>query len=544
MLESVSLKFTDLTAPLVIPTDGVTIFVGPNNSGKSLVLREIEQDISDVLKIDSKILHSLKINMPTEEQITAELDRLALRNPPGTSPDQVYLSKFSETGAANTTRLMRTFLTMNLRNPRHVAASFLKYFLIRLDGRTRFELTHDRPKGDLLGEPKDMLTHLFQNDELRSQLRDIIYDTFRVYFTIDGLSSHLRIRLSNVPVTSDEQNLNAAARSFHKQALHIEEASDGVRAFIGILCAVFSGEYRAILIDEPEAFLHPPLARRLGYQLTAKLSGGGSLFASTHSPDFIMGCLQASPNIRVVRLEYSQGRSRGRIIDSTLLAKFLRAPLMRSANVISGLFHDGVVVTESDNDRAFYSEIFHRLSEEEKDFPSILFVNAQNKQTIREIMGPLRAFGVPAAAIVDIDILKDGGSDWTSWLKAAEVPSAMHGGLGQIRGDLKRRFVDLGKEMKEGGLTLLDSSHQEAANNLFDSLNNYGVFVVRNGELESWLRHLNVPGKKTDWTLGMLQRLGSDPRSAEYVHPAAGDVWDFLRQTIRWMRDTARKGMP
>jgi predicted ATP-dependent endonuclease of OLD family len=47
MLESISLKFTELAELLRIPAQGVTIFVGPNNSGKSLVLREIEQDISD-----------------------------------------------------------------------------------------------------------------------------------------------------------------------------------------------------------------------------------------------------------------------------------------------------------------------------------------------------------------------------------------------------------------------------------------------------------------------------------------------------------------
>lgn len=101
-----------------------------------------------------------------------------------------------------------------------------------------------------------------------------------------------------------------------------------------------------------------------------------------------MGCLQASPNVRVVRLEYSQGKSKGKIVDSGVLTNLFKAPLLRSANVISALFHDGVVVTESDNDRAFYAEIYYRLAEQEKGFPSLLFVNAQNKQTIRDIIGP------------------------------------------------------------------------------------------------------------------------------------------------------------
>ena len=55
MLESISLKFTELAEPLRVPAQGVTIFVGPNNSGKSLVLREIELDIHSHQNVATKI---------------------------------------------------------------------------------------------------------------------------------------------------------------------------------------------------------------------------------------------------------------------------------------------------------------------------------------------------------------------------------------------------------------------------------------------------------------------------------------------------------
>jgi hypothetical protein len=157
----------------------------------------------------------------------------------------------------------------------------------------------------------------------------------------------------------------------------------------------------------------------------------------------------------------------------------------------------------------------------------------------------LRAFGVPAAAIVDIDILKDGGSTWGGWLKAANFPPAMTGGLGQLRGDLHRRFTDSGINMKvDGGVEALDPSDKTAANELFDTLEQFGVFVTRGGEIENWLSHLNVPGKKADWTVAMLERLGSDPTDASYVHPAAGDVWQFIRSIVAWVKNSNRKGMP
>ena len=265
--------------------------------------------------------------------------------------------------------------------------------------------------------------------------------------------------------------------------------------------------------------------------------------ASTHSPDFLIGCLQASPNVRVVRLEYSNGKSKGQIVDSAALSKFFKTPLIRSANVISALFHDGVVVTESDNDRAFYSEIYYRLAETERGYPSLLFVNAQNKQTIKDIVGPLREFGVAAAAVVDIDILKDGGATWTGWLEAARLSQTLHNGLGQVRGDLFKRIGDSKIDIKQGGgVEALQAQDKAAANELFDTLSQYGLFVVRKGELEQWLSALKVPGKKTDWTISMLDRLGADPNDANYIHPASDDVWDFMRNIVSWIRNPGRKG--
>ncbi|HEY1942536.1 MAG TPA: AAA family ATPase [Roseiarcus sp.] len=374
MLKSISLKFTEMQGTVTVPSEGVTIFVGPNNSGKSLVLRELEQDISSNLATATKLLSDFEITWPDEAKLYADITALSKNSPPNMSPDEVYVGRFNPSGILDSARVQRNILeamTKQKLNKRFIASQFLRFFLIRLDGRTRFALTNDQVRGDLLDLAQNMLMHLFKDDDTRKRISEIVHDAFGVYLTIDPLSGqHLRIRLSQIKPDAEEQHWNNAAREFHAKAIYIKDASDGVQAFVGILCAVFSGDYRAILIDEPEAFLHPPLARKLGYELTSKLKEGGTLMASTHSSDFLMGCLQASPHVRVVRLVYSNGRSNGRIVDPAILANLFKAPLMRSANVISALFHDGVVVTESDNDRAFYAEIYYRLAEQEKGYPS------------------------------------------------------------------------------------------------------------------------------------------------------------------------------
>lgn len=397
------------------------------------------------------------------------------------------------------------------------ASQFLKYWMIRLDGRTRFDLTNDQATGDLLARPETALAQLFARDEIRKDIREFIYDAFGLYFVIDPMAGgRLRIRLSQTPPTGDEQSLNQNAREFHRAATYIKEASDGVQAYVGIITSVMSGEHRLTLIDEPEAFLHPPLARKLGYQLASiSKNRKGALIASTHSADFLIGCIQASSAVRVVRLEYSNNKSKGNVVDPALLEVVFKSPLLRSANVISALFHDGVVVTESDNDRAFYSEIYYRLAESETGLPALLFVNAQNKQTMKDIISPLRKFGIPAAAIADVDILKDGGKVWTGWLHAAQIPEALHDGYANQRHKLLERFVESGKEMKRGGgIGLLSVADQKAASQLFDLLDSYGVFAVRNGELENWLPELGAVGYKTDWTISALEKMGSDRQVA------------------------------
>ena len=145
--------------------------------------------------------------------------------------------------------------------------------------------------------------------------------------------------------------------------------------------------------------------------------------------------------------------------------------------------------------------------------------------------------------MVDIDILKDGGATWTGWLEAARLSQTLHNGLGQVRGDLFKRIGDSKIDIKQGGgVEALQAQDKAAANELFDTLSQYGLFVVRKGELEQWLSALKVPGKKTDWTISMLDRLGADPNDANYIHPASDDVWDFMRNIVSWIRNPGRKG--
>lgn len=75
MLRTVTLKFGAPHAPHALMLDPLrlTVFVGPNNSGKSLVLRELQQFAENGPQINRKIVEQIQIQFPDPEASRALL---------------------------------------------------------------------------------------------------------------------------------------------------------------------------------------------------------------------------------------------------------------------------------------------------------------------------------------------------------------------------------------------------------------------------------------------------------------------------------------
>src|ERR1700731_2178539 len=152
MFESIALKFTEV-GRVSLPTQGVTIFVGPNNAGKSLVLRELEADVTSHPSVETKILDGYEIIWPDEQRIAADMVNLKKRRPDNISPDHVYVGRFRLDGRLEGGAIPQQALIEKAKghsDKRWVVSQYLRYFMIRLDGRSRFDLTNDQNKGDLL----------------------------------------------------------------------------------------------------------------------------------------------------------------------------------------------------------------------------------------------------------------------------------------------------------------------------------------------------------------------------------------------------------
>lgn len=383
-----------------------------------------------------------------------------------------------------------------LQNPNIQLHIFCQYYLasktLMLDGRNRINLVTQQQVGDLQQPAYNSFMVLFKDEDKRKKVRRIIYDAFELYFVVDPTHlGQLRLRLSSRPPSTnlEECGIHDEAIQFHSNATLVEQASDGVKAFTGIVTEI----------------------------------------------------------IAIVRLTYRGGIPTARILSNKDILRLMRNPLLRSTGVISGLFYEFVIVTESDADRAFYQEINERLLryKPELGISNCLFIHAQNKQTVKTIIKPLRELGIPAVGVVDIDILKEGGKVWSDFLESSFVPNLEHESLANLRHAIKKKFDKSGKDMKlDGGIELLDDGDKEAANNLFDKLAQYGLFAVRGGELESWLLHLHATGHGPNWLIAVFEKMGEDPESIDYLKPSDDDVWSFIGEIKKWFTNPNRKGIP
>jgi predicted ATPase len=135
----------------------------------------------------------------------------------------------------------------------------------------------------------------------------------------------------------EERGIHEEAVQFQGKAQLIDVASDGVKAFTGMVSELIAGDPKVVLIDEPEAFLHPSLAFKLGLEVSrAALKTDKRVFVSTHSPDFVMGCIQSGAPVNIIRLTYRGGNATARSLPSEELLLLMRNPLLRS----TGYFAD------------------------------------------------------------------------------------------------------------------------------------------------------------------------------------------------------------
>jgi hypothetical protein len=439
----------DSSALELVPA-AITVFIAPNNGGKSTALREIFSELFSAGAVPSKIIKEAKLSELSDVEIRDKVGRL-IHGIDVNNPGFYKVGRHS-----NLQSIPASILASFEGNPSSpLVAQYLWQFILpqyatNLNGEARLTLTNAGPAQRLGERAGSTIAAIFKDDKLRAKISKVVYDAFGMHLVVDATQlGNFAYALSNVAPPPDlERSFTDTAIAFFDKAEPVANASDGTKAFVGVVTEVLAGEAELIFIDEPEAFLHPGLAYALGREIALNVSTGKQLFAATHSPQFLMGCLSAGVTINVVRLSRSNSEITANLLDSETLAAMMSEPLLRSSNVIAGLFYGSVIVVEGDSDRAFYEEINSRLGHDKKDIKHPLFINAHSKQTAPEITRALRTAGVPAAMILDIDWLKEDGAVQTKYFSGAGMPAESRQAKALERLQVRRFLEATGKNLK------------------------------------------------------------------------------------------------
>lgn len=536
---------------LSVPRDALTILIGPNNSGKSTALRElhgllVEQPNQGGLRV---IWNAKPFREGRMEDCRAWLMSHYPRRPivddprrPNPGVPDVF---FTIQGAT-------TFAAVGKAWPHGNRLQELNAFLVhKLDSISRIS-GHSAERIELHTHTPTAYIHVLQADDtLAARISSEVRGAFGEGLVINWTSTRAQFHVGDEPTRTRDQDRVSTGYARALSTLPIlDNAGDGMRSFVGSLLATECGNHPVLIIDEPDSFLAPPQARRLGRLLaTSARSRHRQVIVATHSSDLVQGALSQG-NVAVCRVTRDGSVNHGHLLDSERLADLTRKPLLRSAAAIDGVFHHGVIACEADSDCRFYQALLDRLeSKKEIEGPlDLYFVPAGGKGELATLATAYSNLRVPVAVIADLDLLqKEGelrnvvtglGKDYSEVQKLAREVRTAFGELPPSIGydqfekaiteilegtkaakkldpEHRRRLSEVIRdaadwsEAKKYGLLKLKGGQLASAKDLLERLASWGLFLLPHGVLECWWR-AGPAGSKTEWFVAAMKKLDED----------------------------------
>ena len=449
-----SITFSDGTKIELEPTD-VVVLVGPNNSGKSVALRELEEHIAGTSKaIVIKSVEPLKVG--TQEEFGIFIDKHTQVKIEGIN--RIYSGVgFSWSGNDHP----------KIYWPNRIKR-FRSLFCMRISTETRISASDPAALINFLEDPISHPIHMLYEDD---QLEEKVSKYFRSAFGEDLIL--FRSGGSKIPLfVGDTPPLHAGedriSKSYVKRVrdstVPLHEQGDGMRSFASVILHTLAAITPSVLLlDEPEAFLHPPQARLLGEIIAKEKSSRAQLFVATHSPDVLHGLINVAPeHLHVLRIQRDGNVNRVKELDKEHVKQISVDPLMKYSSVLSGVFHDRVIICESDSDCMFYSSILDIPEVHGERQPDVLFVHGNGKDRMAKLTKTLVDLDVPVDVIADIDILRVDdvfkriiialGGDWCSIQPVAhQVKNAIEQNKSRLTVDeIKNTIMEIFKNEPSG----------------------------------------------------------------------------------------------
>lgn len=541
---------------VALPQSGVVLVVGPNNAGKSQALRDISKLIRGGPSERGVVVQTAQIEfLGSGEELleTIEANRSVIRSTG--EPDRVKLGESGRHVLSNAS----SWWTSAARGT--VAA----YFVLSADTESR--LLASRPARSLNlyeSDPEHPIHHLYVNRDVEARLDNISREAFSQGIILDTWSGgdHWSLRVGDIEPPNDPRPPQDYLDRLNRLPL-LHEQGDGVRSLVGLLLDLFTGHQTVSLIDEPEAFLHPPQARYLAKVLSDDAAKSStSTFLSTHSSDIVHGTLEGSAPTTVIRLVRHGDTNHAAVLENEAVRRLWSDPLLRYSNLLEGLFNDAVIVCESDADCKFFASMRDTLVPVDPTArqPDILFTSCGGKHRMHVAVEALRAASVPAAVIGDFDVLNDwavlsrlitsaGGaakkfeSDWkvlnSALSSTGRTPSvaglreAVNAALDKVVTISAKALEPVREALKiENGWDRVKNvglagvpkgDPHNAAVRLLDGLADLRIHLIRLGEMEDFVP--TVGGHGPGWLSDVLE-------AGIHEEPATNGAREFYREVV------------
>ncbi len=550
------IKFSDDTT-LQFEKNDIVVFVGPNNAGKSASLKEAAT-LLRTKNNKGKVIKDITIEKEGDETEFFNYLQSHSLIYHGENPHPHYQGfgyNIYEPNARN-----------YWSNCKNGLSELFLLFVNTLSTEQRIQAANPPQNIKLTTQAIQHPIHFLQKDETQEQRFN---DYFRQAFGTDlivhrnaGSEVPLYVGEKPIPKVSEDRVLLSYLRELEKLDL-LHEQGDGMRSFVGVLLNAFISNHSILLIDEPEAFLHPPQARLLGKMLAKDLPSVRQLFLATHSEDFLKGLLDANiKNLKIIRIQREGTINRVSLLTSLDIDSIWNDSLLRHSNVLNGLFHSGVVICESDSDCRFFSAILSSQFDNTSSVaPDTLFIHCGGKHRIPTAIKALKKLNVPLKVVSDFDVLnnikplkeifEDLGGNWTEiendWktvkmeieqkrpefltddvkqeiekiLNSTEERIFPKVKINEIQKILKK--ASAWTEAKEVGKAYIPSgSATKAFERIQIKLKEKGFLILEVGELESFVKSVGNHGPK--WVSEVLTKdLSTDPE----LEPARQFVEQF-----------------
>lgn len=400
----------------IVPSQNVTLIVGPNNVGKSAVLAGAHQEIAMNMYqppiMGDQPVGGVVVTMPTLEDFAQLVDTRAKLYPAGNYPH----GNFGEPTYvfANGTTVTQGMLTgLASRSDRFGELAGAMILFMGPEGRGGVLNSQGLP--DLMTNqarsPMQMLWEDRELEKLASGYMRRAFDNDLLVNRHAGANVHLHIGEVSVPepqIGVKSEYLDEAM----KLPLLAAQGS-GMQAFMGTVLTLATATYDIVFLDEPETFLHPPQAKLLG-EVVAEMSRDNQVqvIVATHSDDFVQGVINASKDdseVAVVRLTRpTDTENRVAQVPPDAVKSLYRDPLLRYSDIMDGIFYKGVVLCEAESDCTYYAATLGHLEESQALSASdLLFTQCGGKDRFKKAYGALAAAAVPTAVIADVDLLAD-----------------------------------------------------------------------------------------------------------------------------------------